>query len=116
MTDMYDNIDEVEANCDFRTFAYTHLVEEESIDKHLPVPVFPFIKLTMPTQFLHHILLSMGQFDTELDLILHPSLKDAFRYAKLIGSSNNIHDLEQYSNDLKHKFIKKQLCYYLNGQ
>ena len=29
----------------------------------------------------------MGQFETDIDLIQHSSLKESFRYAKLIGLS-----------------------------
>jgi len=100
----------------FFTFAKEHLVFEESINTHLPIPVYSFIKPTMATQFIHHILLSMGQFETEIDLIMQPSIKDALRYAKLIGASDNEEELESYSNKLLYTFITKQLCYYPNGQ
>ena len=59
-----------------------------------------------------HILLSLGHFDTELDLILHSSLRDALTYAKLIGSERDNDSLKKYSNELLAMFVKNQLKFY----
>ena len=58
-------------------------------------PLQGFIHLVVPlpnkgSQFILHILLSMGRFDTELDLILHSSLKESFRYVQLITTFPNL--------------------------
>jgi len=53
----------------------------------LPIPVYSYIKPHMGTNFLLHILLSLGHFQTELDLILHQNIKESFRYAKHIGKA-----------------------------
>ena len=87
----------------------------ENEDRHLPIPVYSYIKPTMGTRFILHILLSMGHFETELDLLLHKNLRDALRYAKLIGDSNDENDLQIYSNALSKKFIEEQLVYFPNG-
>ena len=39
--------------------------------EHLPVPVYLFIRPTMNTWFILHLLLSMGHYETEYDLILY---------------------------------------------
>ena len=53
--------------------------------KHIPIPVYSYIKPTMGPRFIHHIMLSLGEFDTEVDLILHRTLRESLRYCKLIG-------------------------------
>ena len=83
-----DNIDERD-DALFYKFMMANLIQDDSrICAHLPIPVFSYIKPTTGFQFIHHVLLSMGCFDTEVDLILHPSLREAFPNAKLIGPSN----------------------------
>ncbi|MGB0404839.1 MAG: hypothetical protein ACPGDB_01450, partial [Fusobacterium sp.] len=95
-------------------FISTNLLHRDS-ERHLPIPVFSFIKPTMGHRFILHILLSMGHYETELDLLLHRNLKNALRYAKLIGPSDNKSDLEYYSNQLQKKFIEEQLVYFPNS-
>ena len=51
----------------------------EYLEEDLPVPVYSFIKPAMNTQFILHLLLSMGHYETEYDLILHPILRESFR-------------------------------------
>ena len=77
----------------------------------LPIPVYSYIKPHMGTNFLLHILLSLGHFETELDLILRQNIKESFRYAKLIGKKDDEESLVKYSNDLLRLYIKKQLVY-----
>ena len=79
---------------------------------HLPVPVYSFVEPSYNIKFLLHIMLSLGHYDTELDIILHPSLRDSLTYAKLIGSSRDDDSLKQYSNEILALFVKKQLKYY----
>ena len=84
--------------------------------KHLPIPVYSYIKPTMGTQFILHLLLSMGHFATEIDLTLHENLREAFRYAKLIGTQNDIESLQEYSNNLLRRFIEEQLVFFPNSK
>ena len=58
----------------------------------------------------------MGHFDTEYDLLLHPTLRESLRDAKLIGPSDEEENLQIYSNNLLQKFINEQLVYYPNGE
>ena len=66
--------------------------------RHIPIPVFSYVKPTMGPRFILHILLSLGQFDTELDLILHPTLCDSLRYARLIGPLDDDESLKEEKN------------------
>ena len=76
---------------------------------HLLIPVFSYIKPTTGYQFIHHVLLSMGCFSTEVDLILHQNLREAFRYAKLISPSKDPDNLQMYSNQLLYRWITEKL-------
>ena len=58
----------------------------------------------------------MGRYATELDLIMHPSLRESLRYAKLIGPSNDPDDLVEYSNKLLYRYIEDQLQYFPNSK
>ena len=94
--------------------AYRKFIYQER-EKHLPVPVYNYIKPTMGTRFILHILLSMGNFETEYDLILHPSLKESLRYAKLIGPLDDEASLKKYSRQLLRRYILQQLVYFPNS-
>lgn len=100
---------------DFLQFAKKHLVCDYD-DEHLPIPVFSYIKPSQGPLFILHILLSMGRFTTERELLLCPSLKECLRKAKLIGMLDTEEDLEEYSNALMNKFVRKQLRYFPNGR
>lgn len=104
-----------ESDRNFFEFAQKNLVFDDG-DRHLPIPVYSFMKPTMGPQFLHHVLLSMGRFQTELDLILQPSIRKSFEVARLIGDLDDPDSLEEYSDALLNQFIRKQLCFYPNGQ
>ena len=84
-------------------------------ERHLPIPVFSYIKPHMGTRFILHIMLSMGNFDTEYDLNLQRSLRESLRYANLIGPSNDPATLEKYSDELLYRYITEQLVYFPNG-
>ena len=83
--------------------------------RHLPVPVYFFINPKMSTRFILHLLLSMGYYDTEYDMILHPTLNESFSYAKLIGVEEDEESLKEYCNELLAKYIKFQFVHYPNG-
>ena len=51
-----------------------HFIHNDDSCMHLPIPVYSYIRPNMGTQFLLHILLSLGHFSTELDLIQQDSL------------------------------------------
>jgi len=57
----------------------------------------------------------MGEFNTETDLILHRSLRESLRYAKLIGDSNEEEDLKMYSRQLLRRYIEEQMIYFPNS-
>ena len=104
-----DNIDG-----EFKAHVQGNLVVSHGKFYTLPTPVFSYTKPSTGVQFILHILLSLGKFDTEIDLTLHCSLKESFRYAKLIGSSNEPEDLRRYSNELLLRYFKKQVVTFPN--
>ena len=89
-------------------------VHINSNEVHLPVIVFDYIKPSIPTRFILHILLSLGCFETEYDLHLHTTLRDSLQYAKLIGPPNDPQDLHNYLDNLLKLFIEEQLVYCTN--
>jgi len=80
----------------------------------LPIPVHSFVKPTNATKFLYHILLCFGQFETELDLIAHPTVRAAFQAANLIDDTSP-ESLEQSITELICRFVVEQLAYYPVG-
>ena len=54
----------------------------------------------MGTQFILRILLSLGRYKTEIDLLQHGSLRESFRYAILIGPGNDDESLQNYSDQV----------------
>ena len=69
----------------FKYHAKTNLLISHGPYYTLPTPVFSYTKPSNGAQFILHIMLSMGKFDTEIDLSLHPSLRESLRYTQLIG-------------------------------
>ena len=72
---------------------------------------------TSPTnthQFLIHIVLSLGKYDTEFDALTHRTSRDCFRSTGLIGNATDVVLLKQYSNQLCRKYIEGQVVYYPN--
>jgi hypothetical protein len=92
-----------------------HLLDRAS-DGHLPTPVYSYTRPTCGHKFVMHILLSMGEFTTEAELMMHSSLRDCLRAANLIGPLNDEESLRSYSNQLLKRFIEEQLCYFSNSQ
>ena len=92
--------------------AFMHYNDEY---RHIPIPVFSYVKPTMGPRFILHILLSLGEFDTEMDLILHRTLRESLRYAKLIGPLDDDASLKEYSNQILRKYIEEQLQYFPNS-
>ena len=100
---------------DFFYFANNELIHRDESQKHLPVPVFSYVKPFNPIQFINHILLSMGNYFTEIDLMMHTSMRECFRNAGLIGNSENPEELQRYSNELLKKYITEQVRYFPNS-
>ena len=78
------NNDEYE---EFLIHVESNLMEHDDKEDHLPIPVFSYSIPTMNTSFLLHVLLSMGEFETEIDLMQHQSIRECFQYSKLIGKN-----------------------------
>ena len=70
----------------------------------------------MGTQFILHILLSLGHYKTEIDLLQHVSLRESFCYAKFIGPENDDESLQNYSDRFFVLFIEEQLIYFPNSR
>ena len=88
-----------------------HLVDQKASAK-LPVVVFSSIKPKNATRFLVHVLLSMGQFETEFELLAQPSMKAAFVKANLFHDHATVQGREESCNTLLKRFITEQLAFY----
>ena len=104
------------AETGFRKFVLEEIIHINRNEDHLPIPVYSYLKPTLGVQFIHHVMLSLGRFATEIDLTMHPTIRESLRYAKLIGPSNDQEELEKYSNQLLHLWIKEQLQYFPIGK
>ena len=103
------------------TDEYCHFVNNELVynddeKEQLPIPVFSYIAPTMKTSFILHFMLSEGHFETEIDLLLHPSVKECLRYCKLIGPHDDEDSLIEYANNLTRKYIEEQVQFFPNTQ
>ena len=100
----------------FKKILMKEIIYDSGRDEHLPVPVLLYLKPTLGVQFIHHILISLGRFTTEIYLTMQPSIRESLRYAKLIGPSNDEDDVQCYSNQLLYLWIKEQLQYFPIGR
>ena len=62
----------------------------------LPIPVFSKVSPNRATNFLLHMLLVLGEYETELDFREANSMKEAFQVAKLIKDTNTLSDNEAF--------------------
>ena len=69
---MHDNPNNIEN--DFVEHVIRDLMHKDNNEYFLPVIVHSYITPTMSTAYMLHIMLSMGRFDTELDIIMHPTM------------------------------------------
>ena len=98
----------------FVEYIQNNLLFEEKLK--FPIPVYSYIRPSTQHQFILHLLLSLGRYETEIDLVRHASLRDAFRYAKLIGNNNDEESLLKHSDNIFVRFIEEQLVYFPNSR
>jgi predicted GIY-YIG superfamily endonuclease len=79
-------------------------------DRLLPVPVFSNIRPSNPSRYLLHMLISMGEFETETQLVTHHRVRDAFVEARLIAADPSC--LEDSIVALVRRWVLEQLCFY----
>mmetsp|Transcript_10982 Transcript_10982/g.23257 ORF Transcript_10982/g.23257 Transcript_10982/m.23257 type:complete len:195 (+) Transcript_10982:5384-5968(+) len=81
----------------------------------LPIPVISSTSPENAQQFLMHIILLLGKYDTEMDARTKPTIRDSLRGVNLIGDTNNLESLKRYSAKLAEKYIEEQMGFYPNS-
>ena len=66
-------------------------------------------------QLINHILLSMGRFNIEIDLINQSSIKSCFFNARCNDNETTREKLVEYSSNVLKKFTCKQIRYFPNS-
>ena len=87
-------------------------VDFNDSDKHLPIPVTTNSTPFNPHLFLTHIVLSLGKYDTGIDALTHGSYRESFRASGLIGNSDKMQDLQEYSRRLTRRYVLEQVVFY----
>ena len=87
-------------------------VDFSDSDKHLPIPVTTNSTPFNPHHFLTHVVLSLGKYDTEIDALTHGSYRESFRASGLIGNSDKLPDLQEYSRRLTRRYVLEQVVFY----
>jgi len=82
-----------------------------SMDGLLPIPVYSNIKPSHPETFLFHVLLSMGEFDNEIQLFGRRDIRDVFVCAKLLDTG----DVQGSIKRVLHQYVTEQLVYMPGG-
>ena len=70
-------------------FMEEYFIYKSDEDSLLPILVLSTIIPENPIHFLLHIILSLGNYDTEKDALNHPSFRDSLHTVKLIGDNND---------------------------
>lgn len=76
-----------------------------------PIPVWSMITPTNPHQFIIHLLLTLGKFDTEKDILLKPSMRECFKAARLVGSDDSEDAIRHDASKILYRYIMEQLVY-----
>ena len=64
--------------------------------RNLPIPVPSDVRPENAHQFITHIILSLGKYDTEIDALSHSNTRECLRAVGLIGSSNGANCLKAH--------------------
>ena len=75
----------------------------------LPIPVFSSITPNHGVPFLLHIMLMLGEYDTELDLRFQSTIRESLSAVGLIGNSTDADDLKGYSIQLVKRTVEDVL-------
>ena len=99
-----------------KLFLYNPTGRNTSTNHHpaespLPIPVHSCIRPSNAIKFLYHILLSMGCFPTEIDLLGFPTLRESFVYAGLVDDSSET-AVRLSVTALIRRYVIEQLAYY----
>ena len=90
----------------------TYVENEAQLSKTPAIVVFSNVFPKEGLKFLFHLLLTMGEFETELDLFSHTSLRECFVAAKILRSSTA--GLSE-ANRLLRRYLFEQLIYLPGG-
>ena len=93
-------------------FKSAYLETDIQLSKTPAIVVFSNVYPRQGLKFLFHLLFSMGEFETELDLFAHGSLRDCFVAANILPSS--CADVEN-ANSLLRRYLFEQLLYLPGG-
>ena len=92
----------------------SHLIHDDEVSLP-PVPVMSNPSPYSSHDFYVHIILSLGSYETEIDVLQHGTPRECLRKARLIGPNNDEESLYRYANELLHKYIVEQLVFYPNS-
>ena len=81
----------------------------------LPIPVPSPVGPRNAHSFFIHIILSLGKYTTEIDVLRHPSARTCLQKAKLIGTDIDANSLQLYVDKLLMNYIVNQVVYYPNS-
>ena len=76
-----------------------------------PIPVVSQITPSNQQQFIIHILLTLGRYDTEKDVLLKPTMRECFREARLIGPNDDEDSLRRDVGEILYRYITEQLVF-----
>jgi hypothetical protein len=92
----------------------TRFIEPISYGQKFPIFVFPQVKPTNATRFLLHILITMGSFTTEFNMMLNSSIHNCFIYAELFTPGDIQTETKSITSLLK-QYVLEQLAFYPMG-
>ena len=81
----------------------------------LPVPVLSNSSPSNAHNFLIHIILSLGEYDTEIDALTQQTMRKCLQHVGLIGEEGEEDSLRMYSGRLSRKYIEEQLVHFPNS-
>ena len=87
----------------------TNFIHDEDCTNNLPIPVTSNSKPTNVHQFLTHIILSLGMYDTEIDALTNSTIRKCLQKSQLIGNEVDTESLHEYSNHLTRRYIEEQV-------
>ncbi len=94
-----------------KRFVKYHIIFDADSDLS-PIPVLTHVNPSNTHEFFVHTVLSLGKYETEIDVLRNSSPRECFRKAMLIGLDNDEDSLRTYMDDLLRRFIVEEVVYY----
>ena len=99
-----------EEDCIWKDTLKEFIIKDEK--DTLPIPIKTPVNPSNTHEFFVHIVLSLGRYKTEIDVLRNPSPRACFEKAGLIWSCNDMDSRRKYVDQLLLRYVTEEVVYF----